>query len=103
MTHTEWRAHRGISKATHHKLKREGVAPDELVYPGTSIQRITPQADLEWERRMRALAKKKSAELEEARARRVEKSKLAAQAAIQSPRHQANKSVRRKWAKRRRK
>lgn len=81
----QWRAKRNISKATHYKLKRLGLAPAEWCPPGTNIHRITPAADAEWEAKMAELSQQQTAQLEQQR--RVELAKAAGQAAAASPRH----------------
>jgi hypothetical protein len=80
----EWCAHRRISKPTYHKLKNQGLGPDELIIP-PNIIRITHEADQRWEARMRERAEGKSAQLEAAR--RVELAHRAAAAAVASPKH----------------
>jgi hypothetical protein len=81
----EWRSRRNISTATHYRLKRLGLAPEELSVPGTAIRHITPKADQEWEERMKGLAQQEAAKLEQQR--RVEQARAAGQAAARSPLH----------------
>jgi len=60
----QWRQHRHLSKSTHYQLRKRGLAPEEIAVPGTTIRRISPQADREWEEKMRALAQGKAAQQE---------------------------------------
>jgi hypothetical protein len=45
-------------------LKQRGLAPEEIVPPGTNIHRITAAADAAWEDRMRQLAQGEAAQRE---------------------------------------
>jgi hypothetical protein len=92
-TPEEWWTRRRYSKSTYYKLKRLGLAPAELRVPGTSIVRITRQADREWERLMAERAREQSAELE--RQRRVEACRRAGRAAAQSIYHVSKRAKRR--------
>ena len=56
-----------ISKSSYYKLKKLGLAPDELRPPGTAIVRITTQARTAWHLRMEELRKSQAAQLEGAR------------------------------------
>jgi hypothetical protein len=85
MTRAQWRERRNICKSTHHRLDQLGLGPDQIIYPGTKIHRITAQADAEWEVRMRELGKEHAVQLE--RARRVELARRAAAQAVKSPKH----------------
>jgi hypothetical protein len=69
LTRAEWRRHRNISKASHYKMRKLGLAPDEVEVPGTKIARITAAADAAWERRMAELARSEDAKLESERRR----------------------------------
>jgi hypothetical protein len=85
MTRAEWRRARKISKASHYKLKRLGLAPDETEVPGTNIARISAAADAAWEQRMAELSKSEAARLEAERRREI--AIVAGRIAAQSPRH----------------
>jgi hypothetical protein len=85
MTRAEWRARRKISKSTHYKLKRLGLAPEETAPPGINIGRITEEADAAWERRMAELAKSETAKI--AAARRAVQATEAGRIPAQSERH----------------
>jgi hypothetical protein len=58
-----------LSASSYFKLKRLGLGPDEMRFPGTEIVRITPEAHRAWRERMTELSQTKQAELE--RQRRV--------------------------------
>jgi hypothetical protein len=88
-TPQEWRAHRKLSKSSHHKLKHLGLAPDEIRVPGTTIIRITKEADLRWQERMAALASEKAALVEQER--RVELCRRAGRRAALSAMHVSNR------------
>ena len=74
-----------LSASSYYKLKRAGLAPDELHVPGTEIVRITATAYREWRERMATLARTKEAEIE--RARRAEQRRAAGKSAAVSSRH----------------
>ncbi|HEY1877357.1 MAG TPA: hypothetical protein VGG66_07785 [Rhizomicrobium sp.] len=86
-TPQEWRARKRISKSTHLKLKKAGLAPEEEVVdlPGFNLVRITPQARADWDRKIAELRQSKEAELE--RARRQAQLEEAGRTAAASPRH----------------
>ena len=42
----------GISEPTYYKLKKQGLAPEEIRYPGVAIVRITYAARMAWQQRM---------------------------------------------------
>jgi hypothetical protein len=75
----------GISKSSYYKLKKLGLAPDELRPPGTAIVRITTQARTAWHMRMEELRKSQAAELEAAR--RHAQTAAAGKRAAESPLH----------------
>jgi hypothetical protein len=86
-TPQEWRFRKHISKSTHNKLKKAGLAPEEtiLILPGFNLVRITPQARRDSDRKIADLAQSKEAELE--RARRQAQVEAAGRLAAQSPNH----------------
>jgi len=92
----EWRARKGISKSTHIKLKKAGLAPKEDVIelPGFSLRRITPQARRDQERLIAELQQSNEAKLEVAR--RHEQVKAAGRAAAQSALHVSKQQRKRK-------
>jgi primosomal protein N'' len=92
MTEAEWRAKHKLSKSSHYKLKRLGRAPKALHIPGTTISRITPKADHEWEAQMEELVQQEAARLEQQR--RAEQARAAGKAAAQSPRHVSKRGPR---------
>jgi hypothetical protein len=79
----------GISKSSYYKLKKLGLAPDELRPPGTAIVRITTQARTAWHMRMEELRKSQAAELEAAR--RHAQTAAAGKRAAASPLHISNR------------
>ena len=44
-----------LSASSYFKLKRLGLGPDEMRFPGTEIVRITPEAHRAWRERMTEL------------------------------------------------
>jgi hypothetical protein len=68
-TPQEWRVRKHISKSTHLKLKKAGLAPEEevVMLPGFKLVRITPQARRDWQRKIAELRQSKEAALESAR------------------------------------
>jgi hypothetical protein len=85
MTPADWRARRNVSKTTHAKLKKLGLAPDEYNIPGTRIGRITDEADAAWLERMHEFTKSEDAKLEAERRREL--AAAAGRAAAMSPKH----------------
>jgi formiminotetrahydrofolate cyclodeaminase len=83
----EYRARRGICKATYAKLKKAGLTPKETTIdlPGFRLTRITAEARRECNQRIAALQESKEAELE--RARRQAQLERAGRLAAQSPNH----------------
>jgi hypothetical protein len=92
-TRAEWRRARKISTASHYKLKKLGLAPDEIVVPGTNIVRISAEADAAWERRMARLAESEDARLAADRRRAI--ASTAGKIAAQSPKHVSKRRKRR--------
>jgi hypothetical protein len=86
-TPQEWRVRKHISKSTHLKLKKAGLAPEEevVVLPGFKLVRITPQARRDWQRKIAELRQSKEAALESAR--RQAQVESAGRLAAQSPNH----------------
>ena len=82
----------GISKSSYYKLKKLGLAPDELRPPGTAIVRITTQARTAWHLRMEELRKSQATELEAARRRA--QTAAAGKAAAASLRHVSRRGSR---------
>jgi hypothetical protein len=89
-TITEWRKHRGYSKATFYGMKRKGTAP-RITQPPGAPPRITVEADHEWLERSNNL----QGEMAETAAHdadlRRERSRKAAAKAILSPTHVSNR------------
>jgi hypothetical protein len=81
----EWCASKRICIATYHKLKKLGLTPDELHIPGTSITRITAEADRAWIARMAELTKTK--EYKREAKHRTALAKMAGDKAARSPKH----------------
>ena len=79
----------GISKSSYYKLKKLGLAPDELRPPGTALVRITQQARRDWHARIEQLSKSHAAQLEVAR--RQAQAAAAGKRAAQSPLHISNR------------
>jgi hypothetical protein len=86
-TPQEWRVRKRISKSTHIKLKKAGLAPEEtvLTLPGFNLVRITPKARADWDRKIAELRQSKEATLESAR--RQAQVESAGRLAAQSPNH----------------
>jgi hypothetical protein len=86
-TPQEWRVRKRISKSTHLKMKKAGLAPEEevVILPGFNLVRITPRARADWDRKIADLRQSKEAELE--RARRQTQVEAAGRLAAQSPSH----------------
>jgi hypothetical protein len=97
-TPQEWRLRKLISKSTHNKLKKAGLAPEEevIMLPGFKLRRITPQARRDYERKIAELRQSKEAALESAR--RQAQVEAAGRLAAQSPNHVSRRarSVRRR-------
>jgi hypothetical protein len=74
-----------ISRSTYYKLKRRGLGPDTFNIPGLRLERITSQAEAEWDERMLELAKSEAAQVEAQR--RQELAAIAGRAAAKSPLH----------------
>ena len=86
-TPQEWRVRKRISKSTHIKLKKAGLAPEEtvLTLPGFNLVRITPKARADWDRKIAELRQSKEAASETAR--RQAQVESAGRLAAQSPNH----------------
>ena len=84
-TPQEWRFRKHISKSTHNKLKKAGLAPEEevVMLPGFNLVRITPQARRDC--KIAELRQSKEAELESTR--RQAQVEAAGRLAAQSPNH----------------
>src|SRR5262245_27241365 len=91
LTRKEFRFLENISTAKFFKLKKRGLAPDEIDIDG--VKRITPQAREEWHKRMAELAKTEAAQLEAERRREL--AVTAGRAAAMSPRHVSHRRRRR--------
>jgi hypothetical protein len=81
----EFCAIENLSVASYYKMKKQGLAPDELRVPGLSIVRITAQAHREWRERMTALRQEEAAAREHERRRAA--TSRAGKLAAASPRH----------------
>jgi hypothetical protein len=101
-TPQEWRVRKRISKSTHIKLKKAGLAPEEtvLTLPGFNLVRITPQARADWDRKIAELRQSKEAALESAR--RQAQVEAAGRLAAQSPNHVSKNRARAVQRRRRR-
>jgi hypothetical protein len=90
-TPQEWRIRKHISKSTHLKMKKAGLAPEEevVILPGFNLVRITPRARADWERKIAELRQSKETALESAR--RQAQVEAAAQLAAASPNHVSNR------------
>jgi hypothetical protein len=78
-------AGKGFSKAFFYELRKRGLAPDVVTYPGSRVIRITSAAEQKFDRRMAALARTKAAEIEAERRRAI--AVTAAKIAAASPLH----------------
>jgi hypothetical protein len=58
-----------ISRTFYYSLKKRGLGPDETIYPGSRVIRISAAAERAWDGRMAELAKSESAQLEAERRR----------------------------------
>jgi hypothetical protein len=83
LTVAEFCALERMSATTYHKLKKQGLAPQEVRFPGMAFVRVTAEARREWHRKIEALRKEQASALEEKRrsARMSELGKRAAQSA----------------------
>jgi hypothetical protein len=86
-TPQEWRIRKHISKSTHLKMKKAGLAPEEevVILPGFNLVRIPPRARADWERKIAELRQSKETALESAR--RQAQVEAAGRLAAQSPSH----------------
>jgi hypothetical protein len=73
---------KGISHSTYYKMRAKGHAPRELRIPGSSIVRITPEAEADWEREM---------EKTPISERLIKRATKAGMLAVESPRHPRSK------------
>lgn len=89
MTIREFCALERMSKVTYHKLKRNGLGPDELRAPGMTFVRITPAARLDWHARMAEMRKSEAVEKE--RQQRSDACRVAGKLAAASPNHHSKK------------
>jgi hypothetical protein len=64
LTRAEFCALERMSLSTYHKLKRAGLGPDEIKFPGMAFVRITAEARREWHERIEAWRKSHAAALE---------------------------------------
>lgn len=85
LTRAEFCALERMSLSTYHKLKRAGLGPDEIHFPGMSFVRITAEARREWHARIEQWRKSQAAQLEEQRRSAV--ARAAGKKAIESPLH----------------
>ncbi len=74
-----------LSRSSYYKMRKLGYGPDEMVVPGTSIIRITPQAHREWRIKLEERSRTTAAVLE--RNRRADQRRAAGKAAAASPKH----------------
>ena len=74
-----------ISKTFYYELARRGLAPDETIYPGSRVKRISATAERAWDQHMAELAQGEAARLEAARRREL--ATIAGRIAAQSPLH----------------
>lgn len=93
-TLTEFIAQKRLSKTSYYDLRKRGLGPDETVYPGSRIIRISATAEQAWDERMAKAARTKAARLEAKR--RHEIALIAGKAAAKSPRHVSKQAPRRK-------
>jgi hypothetical protein len=82
---------KNISPSSYFKMRRLGYGPDETRVPGTAIVRISPQAERDWDQRIKELREGQAAALEEERRRG--QAQQAGRIAARSPLHV---SIRRK-------
>jgi hypothetical protein len=57
----------GICNAKYYQLRKKGLGPQELRFPGSRIVRITAEARREWHARMNDLAQTQEAQIERER------------------------------------
>jgi hypothetical protein len=93
LTRAEFCALERMSMSTYAKLRRQGLGPDEVRFPGMAFTRITPQARAEWHERIEKYRKSQAAKLEAERRSAV--AKRAGEIAASSPLH-VSKTTRRK-------
>jgi hypothetical protein len=85
LTRAEFCALERMSLSTFHKLKRAGLGPDEVHFPGMAFVRITAEARREWHTRIEQWRKSQAAQLEEQR--RSASASRAGKKAAASPLH----------------
>jgi hypothetical protein len=95
----EFLAQKRICKAAYYDLKKRGLGPEVITYPGTRIIRISAAAEAAWDARMRELAESESAKLEAERRR--ESAIIAGQISAASPLHVSRRGARSASAPRR--
>jgi hypothetical protein len=78
------------------KLKQQGLAPDELILPGTNLVWITPAAKARWRERLEAYLVSDEAKLAAARdaERRTAQARKAGKASVKSLKHISKKKTR---------
>jgi hypothetical protein len=91
-TLAEFLAQKNLSKTSYYDLKNRGLGPDEIIYPGTRILRITAKAEAAWDERMAQLAQTEAAKLQ--RERRRAAAVIAGKAAAASERHVSRRKSR---------
>jgi hypothetical protein len=74
-----------LSRASYFKLQRNGLGPVELRAPGCAFVRITPQARIDWHKKMAEAQASQQAKQE--RNRRVAIARRAGERAAQSAKH----------------
>jgi hypothetical protein len=91
LTRQEFCALERMSVSTYHKLRRSGLGPDEVRFPGMAFVRITRQARAEWHARIEEWRTSQAAQIQEQR--RAAQAARAGRRAAQSPRHVSKRNT----------
>ena len=93
LTRAQLCAIEGISRDTLNKMERAGYGPAWTVFPGTTVERITPLARAEWHAQMGEWQAANAASLEAVRKARLENMAALGKLSIRSPRHPSRKAA----------
>ena len=92
LTRAQLCAVENISRDTLNKMERQGFGPTWTVFPGTTVERITPAARAAWHARMDEWKAANAAPLAAARRAQLETMAALGQLSIRSPRHPSRKA-----------
>ena len=80
------------SRATYFKNRKKGLGPKELRLPGSSIVRITDEAERDWLAHLEILNAAENSPIREERAARVEQASKAGKKGAASPAHHCRRT-----------